>query len=182
MRCVFLFSFLVCSYSVIVSFRLSEAQLLQPDNRCFLEDGGSTLTFFIKEDLNVGQQIGRVNVQGQVGRDIKLKISEDANDLVKMEGKDLFLVTPLDKEGIDGVDAIMVDVVCERLRSTDPSFTIPVHVRVTDVNDNSPAFLGSPYNLSLSEMTVVGTRILTISTIGREIAKLFKSVHHNMIF
>ena len=65
-------------------------QLLQPDNRCFLEDGGSTLTFFIKEDLPVGQHIGRLNIQGRVGRDIDLTL-EDVNGLydqlpVELEG------------------------------------------------------------------------------------------------
>ena len=65
-------------------------QLLQPDNRCFLEDGGSTLTFFIKEDLTVGQQIGRLNIKGTVGRDIDLSVV-DVNGLydqlpVELEG------------------------------------------------------------------------------------------------
>lgn len=146
-----------------------ESQLLQSDNRCFLEDGGSTLTFFIKEDLAVGQQIGRLNVQGRVGRDIDLKlaaISGGGTLPVELEGEDLVLAAPLDKEGVTGVDTILVDVLCERQRSTDPSFTIPVHVRVTDVNDNVPLFIGAPYNLSLSENTVVGSRILTLTTTG----------------
>ena len=69
----------------------AKGQLLQPDNRCFLEDGGSTLTFFIKEDLRVGEQIGRLNIQGSVGRDIDLSLN-DVNGLyeqlpVELEGK-----------------------------------------------------------------------------------------------
>ena len=148
-------------------------QLLQPDSRCFLENGGSTLTFFIKEDLNVGDSIGNLNIQGRVGRDIDLKI-EDINGLyegkdlpVELEGEDLILTKPLDKEGIEGADSILVDVVCQRQRSSDPSFTIPVHVRVTDVNDNPPLFIGAPFNLSLSELTVVGSKILSVSTTGK---------------
>ena len=71
-------------------------QLLQPDNRCFLEDGGSTLTFFIKEDLTVGQQIGRLNIKGTVGRDIDLSL-KDINELydqlpVELEGKNLIII------------------------------------------------------------------------------------------
>ena len=71
-------------------------QLLQPDNRCFLEDGGSTLTFFIKEDLTVGQQIGRLNIKGTVGRDIDLSL-KDINQLydqlpVELEGKNLIII------------------------------------------------------------------------------------------
>ena len=148
-------------------------QLLQPDGRCFLPNGGSTLTYFIKEDLKVGDAIGSLNIQGRVGRDIDLNL-EDINGLyegqelpVQLEGENLILVKPLDKEGIDGADSILVDVVCQRQRSSDPSFTIPVHVRVTDVNDNSPVFTGAPFNLSLSELTVVGSKILTVTTSGK---------------
>ena len=70
---------------------MPKSQLLVPDNRCFLQDGGSTLTFFIKEDLSVGEQIGRLNIQGRVGRDIDLELS-DVNSLydampVELEGK-----------------------------------------------------------------------------------------------
>lgn len=37
---------------------------------------------------------------------------------------------------------------------------IPVNIRVTDVNDNAPQWVGAPYTLTLSEVTVPGTRIL----------------------
>ena len=147
------------------------SQLLQPDNRCFLQDGGSTLTFFVKEDLPVGQQIGRLNIQGRVGRDIDLAVN-DINDLyedlpVTLEGEDLVLAAPLDKENKKGVDSILIDVVCQRKRSSDPAFNIPVHVRVTDVNDNPPLFAGAPFNLSLSELTQVGSKILSVSSSGK---------------
>ena len=66
--------------AVLWIFHPGYGQLLQPDSRCFLENGGSTLTFFIKEDLNVGEAIGRLNIQGRVGRDIDLTI-EDLNGL-----------------------------------------------------------------------------------------------------
>lgn len=38
------------------------------------------------------------------------------------------------------------------------SFVIPVNIRVTDVNDNAPQWVGAPYTLPLSEVTVPGTR------------------------
>lgn len=38
------------------------------------------------------------------------------------------------------------------------SFVIPVNVKVVDVNDNSPQWVGAPYILSISEVTVPGTR------------------------
>lgn len=37
---------------------------------------------------------------------------------------------------------------------------IPVNVRVMDVNDNAPEWIGTPHTLTLSEVTVPGTRIL----------------------
>ncbi|XP_036318337.1 protocadherin beta-17 [Rhagoletis pomonella] len=40
------------------------------------------------------------------------------------------------------------------------SFVIPINVRVIDVNDNAPLWIGAPYTLTLSEVTVPGTRIL----------------------
>lgn len=40
------------------------------------------------------------------------------------------------------------------------SFVIPVNIRVTDINDNAPQWIGAPYSLSLSEVTVPRTRIL----------------------
>lgn len=40
------------------------------------------------------------------------------------------------------------------------SFIIPVSVRVWDVNDNAPQWVGAPYRVRVSELTAVGTRIL----------------------
>jgi len=176
----------IAASSLFLSFHQGEinCQLLQPDNRCFLEDGGSTLTFFIKEDLTVGQQIGRLNIKGTVGRDIDLSV-KDINGLydqlpVELEGEDLVLAAPLDKENINGIDSILIDVVCQRQRSSDPSFSIPVHVRVTDVNDNAPLFIGAPFNLSLSEMTVVGSRILTASSTDADQPGPFSTVEYSV--
>lgn len=54
-----------------------------------------------------------------------------------------------------------VNVVCERRHSDGiPSFIIPINIRVQDVNDNNPKWIGAPYTMSLSEVTVKGTRIL----------------------
>ncbi|KYQ57714.1 Protocadherin Fat 4 [Trachymyrmex zeteki] len=39
-------------------------------------------------------------------------------------------------------------------------FIIPVNIRVTDANDNTPQFVNAPYVLNISEVTVVGTRVL----------------------
>ena len=37
--------------------------------------------------------------------------------------------------------------------------TIPVIVKITDINDNAPVFRGTPYTLTLPEDTPVGTTV-----------------------
>lgn len=49
---------------------------------------------------------------------------------------------------------------CRRVSSNLQSFIIPVSLRVWDVNDNAPAWLGAPYRVRLSELTAVGSRVL----------------------
>ena len=39
--------------------------------------------------------------------------------------------------------------------------TIPVIVRISDLNDNSPQFIGTPYSISLPENTPVNTTVFT---------------------
>ena len=34
------------------------------DQRCLLEGGGSTDTFFVREDSEVGEEVGRIKVNG----------------------------------------------------------------------------------------------------------------------
>ena len=37
------------------------------DQRCLLEDGGSIDTFFVREDSGVGEEVGRIRVNGECG-------------------------------------------------------------------------------------------------------------------
>ena len=55
----------VCSdmcYKVL----LLVASLVSGDRRCLLEGGGSTDTFFVREDSRVGEEIGRIRVVGKM--------------------------------------------------------------------------------------------------------------------
>ena len=138
----------------------------QRDNRCFLEGGGSTISFFVKESLPVGSIIGRLNVQGEVGLDTRLSLDtrQPTNSAlrqlpVEIQEDNLVLMQKLDKEGRDGPSSFSVNVQCTRINASDPEFAIPVNVHVTDVNDNVPQFLGTPYKLNISELTIVGSRI-----------------------
>ena len=42
------------------------ASLVSGDRRCLLEGGGSTDTFFVREDSRVGEEIGRIRVVGKL--------------------------------------------------------------------------------------------------------------------
>jgi Cadherin domain len=137
------------------------------DSRCYLEGGGSAENFIVSEDISVGAIIGKLKINGNPGLNgnIKLSLTErdrDAPVQIEPGSKDLILTSLLDKEGERGPSSVYVNVVCDRLHSDPqvPSFVIPVNIRITDVNDNPPLWRGAPYSISLSETTVVGTRIL----------------------
>ena len=89
------------------------------DERCFLQAGGSTASFFVKEDLAVGSLVGQLRIKGDVGENINLTLTPDDGPL-RIENQDLILTRPLDKEGIDGPSFINVDVTCHRLQTFDP--------------------------------------------------------------
>uniref|UniRef100_A0A336MED8 CSON000375 protein n=1 Tax=Culicoides sonorensis TaxID=179676 RepID=A0A336MED8_CULSO len=134
------------------------------DSRCFLSTGGSAESFLASEDIAIGSVIGTLNINGNTDNengDIDLSLRErDAPVKIAPGTKDLVLITPLDKEGQRGPASVYVNVICDRRNTNDPSFVIPVNIRVTDINDNAPQWIAAPYILSLSEVTVPGTRIL----------------------
>ncbi|KAI4489536.1 hypothetical protein M0802_011071, partial [Mischocyttarus mexicanus] len=122
------------------------------DTRCFLENGATAAHLFVNEDLAVGDIVGVLGVLGDPGShgDIKLRLQElDSPVEFSPYSKNLTLTRPLDKEGVDGPASVYVN-----------GFVIPVNIRVTDANDNAPQFVNAPYVLNISEVTVVGTRVL----------------------
>ncbi|XP_076656129.1 protocadherin Fat 4-like Cad96Ca isoform X2 [Halictus rubicundus] len=133
------------------------------DARCFLENGATAAHLFVNEDLPVGDTVGVLGVLGDPSPqgDVELRLQEvDSPVAFAAYSKNLSLVRPLDKEGIDGPASVYVNVICERKHTLDPGFVIPVNIRVTDANDNAPQFVNAPYVLNISEVTVVGTRVL----------------------
>lgn len=140
----------------------SHAQAIQ-DSRCYLMNGGAVESFFISEDTPVGSVIGTLSVNGDPSEeqgDITLRLQEKGAAVGIAAGtKNLTLLRALDREEKRGPSNVYVNVRCDRRRTTDPSFIIPVSVRVWDVNDNAPVWQGAPYRVRLSELTAVGTRV-----------------------
>ncbi|XP_050463262.1 protocadherin Fat 4 [Cataglyphis hispanica] len=137
-------------------------QLIQ-DKRCFLENGATAAYLFVSEDLPVGGIVGVLGVVGDPGLqgDIELSLQEhDSPVAFSSYSKNLTLIRPLDKEGIEGPASVYINVICEKKHTLDPGFIIRVNIRVTDANDNSPQFINAPYVLNISEVTVLGTRVL----------------------
>ncbi|XP_017764060.1 PREDICTED: protocadherin-like wing polarity protein stan [Eufriesea mexicana] len=144
------------------TLHLHAGQLIR-DARCFLENGATAAHLFVSEDLPVGDTVGVLGVLGDPGPqgDIELRLQEhDSPVTFSAYSKNLTLIRPLDKEGVDGPASVYVNVICERKHTLDPGFVIPVNIRVTDANDNAPQFVNAPYVLNISEVTVVGTRVL----------------------
>lgn len=133
------------------------------DTRCFLENGATAAHLFVSEDQKVGDIIGVLRVLGDPGPqgDIELRLQEhDSPISFSPHSRNLTLTRALDKEGVEGPASVYINAICERKHTIDPGFVIPVNIRVTDANDNAPQFINAPYVLNISEVTVVGTRVL----------------------
>ncbi|KAF5307815.1 hypothetical protein FQR65_LT06687 [Abscondita terminalis] len=156
-----------------------------PDNRCYLENGASSESFFVSEDLAIGSVIGQIRVHGdpRPGGTIALHLREPDSPIVITPGtRNLTLRRLLDKEGVDGPSSVFINLICERLHTADPGFVIPINIRVTDANDNAPKFINAPYVLNISEVTVVGTRVLQgVRAVDADQQGPFSSVRYSVL-
>jgi len=61
--------------------------------------------------------------------------------------------------------------------------TIPVIVKITDLNDNAPVFRGTPYTLTLPEDTPVGTTVFRYRVIPRQcrVDEATLTDHHHIL-
>ncbi|XP_068241114.1 protocadherin beta-6-like [Palaemon carinicauda] len=132
-----------------------------------------------------GQYIGTLRLEGDASKDgdIYLRLKERNSPVqISDHSKNLTLTKKLDKEGKDGESHVIVNVICDRRGTTDPSFTIPVNIRVTDDNDNAPVFVNAPYYVNVSEVTVVGTVILgDIQAIDNDQPGPFSTVQYSIV-
>ena len=51
---------------------------------------------------------------------------------------------------------------------------------MTDVNDNAPQFLGSPYSLNISELAMVGTELITVEAVDADQRGPFSTVEYSL--
>ncbi|XP_011338456.1 cadherin-99C isoform X1 [Ooceraea biroi] len=77
--------------------------------------------------------------------------------LFELEGKKLQLLEPLDRDD-ENLSHVVFQLSCT-VKSTNKKRTIPVIVRVSDINDNAPKFINTPYETTVPELTPVGSTI-----------------------
>lgn len=79
--------------------------------------------------------------------------------LFELDGKRLQLLEPLDRDA-ENISHVVFQLTC-LVKSSHKKRTIPVIVRVSDINDNAPEFINTPYETTVSELTPVGTTVFT---------------------
>ncbi|XP_054265721.1 cadherin-99C-like [Macrosteles quadrilineatus] len=129
---------------------------------CEVENGQSNIIMDIEEsrENEVGQATtpSELPISGDPLADISLDlVFPKGNPYFTLQGKKLQLLSPLDRDK-DNLSHIVFQLTCT-VRSTRKKKTVPVIVRVVDVNDNPPIFINTPYNTTISELVPVGTTI-----------------------
>ncbi|XP_030756707.1 cadherin-99C [Sitophilus oryzae] len=129
---------------------------------CEVENGSSNIILDIEESR--GSSISQETVPkelpiiGEPNVDIFLELSfPKGPPLFFLNEKKLQLLAPIDRDE-NNLSHIVFQLICT-IRATHKIKTIPVIVRLTDINDNSPQFVGTPYETSISELTPIGTTI-----------------------
>ena len=72
--------FINCGYTQLGPFPRQDL-----DNRCFLNGGGSTLSFFVKESLPISSVVGRLDIQGDIESDIELLLGNISHSCIENE-------------------------------------------------------------------------------------------------
>lgn len=129
---------------------------------CEVETGQSSIIVDIEESR--GDQVNQTTVPpelpivGDPDVDVVLStVFPKGPTLFQLDGKRLQLLQPLDRDA-DNLSHMVFQLVCQ-VKATKKRRTIPVIVRVSDINDNAPVFQGTPYEANISELIPVGTTI-----------------------
>jgi len=134
------------------------------NDMCRVSSGESNIVMDLIESLgdDFSQETSpkELPITGRVGSDIELElVFPSGYSIFKTQDKSIHLTEPLDRDQND-LSSIVFQVTCTVLR-TGKRRTIPVIVRISDLNDNSPRFIGTPYTISLPENTPVNATVFT---------------------
>ncbi|XP_067205247.1 cadherin-99C isoform X4 [Linepithema humile] len=77
--------------------------------------------------------------------------------IFKLNGKKLQLLKPLDRDN-ENLSHLVFQLSCT-VKSSNKKRMIPIIVRVSDINDNAPKFINTPYETTVPELTPVGSTI-----------------------
>lgn len=129
---------------------------------CEVETGQSNIILDVEESR--GPQINQLTsppdlpVVGDPFSDIALDlVFPKGSPMFILNGKRLQLLHPLDRDS-SNLSHIVFQLICT-VKATKRKRTIPVIVRVSDINDNAPKFVNTPYETTVSELTPVGTTV-----------------------
>ncbi|XP_059470524.1 cadherin-99C isoform X3 [Neocloeon triangulifer] len=138
---------------------------------CEVESGQSSIILDIEESR--GEQIDQVTspaelpIVGDPGTQIQLDAVFPQNrQLFALDGKKLRLLQPIDRD-TGNVSHVVFQVVCQD-KTTQKRKNIPVIVRVSDINDNAPKFLNTPYQATVNELTPIGTSIFQAQAVDAD--------------
>ncbi|XP_074596173.1 cadherin 99C isoform X2 [Brevipalpus obovatus] len=89
--------------------------------------------------------------------EISLQLISETHKYFDLKGKRLILNKPIDRDK-DGLTSIYSQISCTE-KKTGVKKSIPVLVKVIDINDNPPVFQKESYSVNVSETTPVGSII-----------------------
>ncbi|GAU90836.1 hypothetical protein RvY_03198-2 [Ramazzottius varieornatus] len=134
---------------------------------CMVKDG-SSIFLTIPESFPPGRVFKTLDmIEGDASPkgNINLRLKEP-NPYFALDGvsKNLLLLHQIDREFLESKSPTKsvqkLTVVCEYLdHDTWRRIDIPIQIVVTDVNDFTPKFIGTPYRVTVSELTPVGSII-----------------------
>ncbi|KAL9892419.1 cadherin 99C isoform 2-T4 [Glossina fuscipes fuscipes] len=136
--------------------------VLGKSQMCEVETGQTNIILDIEESRGdyVGQHTNppELPIFGDPFTEIALDlVFPKGQPIFLLNGKRLQLLQPLDRDE-ENLSHIVFQVSCT-IRSSQKRRNIPIIVRVSDVNDNAPRFMNTPYEVTVPESTPVGTTI-----------------------
>jgi len=151
-------------YPILSENTVKVSDNIDLDDMCRVSTGQSNIVMDLMESLgdDFSQETNpkELPIAGNVGSDIELElVFPSGYSIFRLQDKSIHLTEPLDRDQRD-LSSIVFQVTCTVVQ-TGKRRTIPVIVRISDLNDNSPIFIGTPYSISLPENTPVNATVFT---------------------